>query len=94
MKEAITATAKKQKPKMKTLLFYAKHNPALGRVYLKANRVQRIEVGRHNLGEKGFRAWLMTGDTSGFPTDYKTKREAMTDAKQCADVFGLSIESA
>lgn len=76
---------------MKTLVFYAKNNRNLGRAYLAANGIKRIEIGRHHLGGRGFQAWLMTSEKSGFSTGYTRKRDAMADAKICADAFGLSV---
>jgi hypothetical protein len=68
-------------------------NIAMARRYLEINGYRRIEVGKHHLGERGFQAWLMNGQTTGSATSYRFKRDAMADAREISDALGIPIET-
>ena len=66
-------------------------NVPLAKRYIELNGIVRLEVCRHHLGDKGFQLWEMTGETTGLPTEFRLKREAIAAGKRIAEFTGLPL---
>ena len=62
-------------------------NPSLGRAYLRMNGITHLTVSSHHLGEPGYQLWSGKADGSGWPTDYRRKRDAVADAREIGAAF-------